>query len=544
MSFNQLYLKYRTDLLLRIFSLLLKTFSIAILFNLNLSAQISPGDLTKAHSNLEGMSNCTKCHVLGEQVTNSKCLDCHSEIQKLINQNKGYHAFSAVKSKNCFDCHSEHHGRTFRIINFNPTNFDHGKTGYDLTGSHASVKCEDCHRSNLIKNFISKKKNGTYLGLDTECRSCHEDAHRNTLGNNCSSCHTTTKFQNAENFKHDNARFKLTGSHLRVDCEKCHPIETKNNKKFQKFKDVSFSSCKSCHTDVHKGRFGNDCSSCHNTSSFHTISQGSFDHNKTNFPLIGKHKLTACTDCHKTNLSAKIKHEKCIHCHSDYHKGEFAVEASVKDCSDCHTEHGFSPSSFTFERHENAKFKLTGAHLAVPCQNCHKKTETWHFRNVGNECIECHTNVHGLELAQKYFPENNCGFCHQTENWKNINFDHSTTDFVLEGKHKAVSCGKCHSSMTNDGVIYKFISSQSNCEACHKDVHFGQFMVQDNSDCLRCHTFNNWKPEKFDHEKTKFSLAGAHSKLICSQCHKTESLNGNIYTKYKLEDFRCASCHS
>jgi hypothetical protein len=41
----------------------------------NLSAQISPGDLSNPHSNLEGISNCTQCHVLGNKQTNEKCLD-------------------------------------------------------------------------------------------------------------------------------------------------------------------------------------------------------------------------------------------------------------------------------------------------------------------------------------------------------------------------------------------------------------------------------------------------------------------------------------
>lgn len=523
---------------------LVKTLVLILLVNLNIQAQISPGDLTKAHANLEGMSNCTKCHELGEQVNKAKCLECHSEIKKLINQGRGYHSFNGVKNKNCSDCHSEHHGRNFMIINFTPNTFDHKKTGYDLTGSHTKVKCDDCHQLKYIKTYISKKKKGTYLGLDTECRSCHEDIHQSTLGTDCSSCHTTEKFKSAEKFDHNNARFKLAGSHQKVDCAKCHPFEKKNNKKFQKFKNISFSSCQSCHTDVHKGKFGGDCQSCHNTSSFHNIAQGTFDHSKTNFPLIGKHRNIKCTDCHKTNLSAKIKHEKCIDCHTDYHKGDFVISALNRDCSECHSENGFRPSSFTMEKHNLAKFNLTGAHLAVPCQNCHFKEESWHFRNIGNECFECHKNVHGNELTQKYLPNNNCTYCHVTENWKTINFNHSTTDFVLEGKHQKVSCGKCHTIVTDDGKVFQFVSSKSDCESCHKDIHFGQFNYQGNSDCFRCHSFNSWKPEKFDHEKTKFSLLGAHSKLLCGQCHKLTVVEGNTFIKYKLEDFKCASCHS
>lgn len=515
-----------------------------LLFSRYSLAQISPGELTKAHSNLEGLSNCTKCHELGEQVNNTKCLNCHSEIKKLVNQGRGYHAYEGVKNKNCYDCHSEHHGRNFMIINFTASTFDHKKTGYDLTGSHSNVKCDKCHQIKYIKTYVSKKKKGTYLGLSNECWSCHEDVHQSTLGTECSSCHSTVKFKSAEKFNHDKARFKLTGSHQKVDCAKCHPIGKKDNKKFQKFKNVAFATCQSCHNDVHKGKMGRDCQSCHNTSSFHSITQGTFDHSKTDFPLIGKHRAVKCTDCHKTNLSAKIKHEKCLDCHEDYHKGEFAVSILNRDCSECHSEDGFKPAGYTIEKHNLLKFKLTGAHLAVPCQNCHYKTDTWHFRNIGNDCFECHNNVHGNELTQKYLPDNNCMYCHETENWKTINFNHAATDFLLEGKHLKVDCVNCHTVVTNDEKIFKFTSVKSNCEFCHKDIHFGQFNSQGNSDCVRCHSFDNWKPQKFDHEKTKFSLLGAHSKLACGQCHKLVVAQGATFIKYKLEDFRCASCHS
>jgi len=59
----------------------MKNLFVKILFLVFISqfvyGQISPGDLSNAHKDLEGMSNCTKCHALGEKVENNKCLDCH-----------------------------------------------------------------------------------------------------------------------------------------------------------------------------------------------------------------------------------------------------------------------------------------------------------------------------------------------------------------------------------------------------------------------------------------------------------------------------------
>ncbi|MCG6961090.1 cytochrome C, partial [bacterium BMS3Abin03] len=124
----------------------MKIIIILLFFTSIAFAQISPGDLTDAHANLEGLSKCTKCHELGEKVLNSKCLECHSEINTLINSGSGYHSSSEVKVKKCGSCHPEHFGRKFKIVNFNPDDFDHGKTGYILTGSHVKTKCKECHQ--------------------------------------------------------------------------------------------------------------------------------------------------------------------------------------------------------------------------------------------------------------------------------------------------------------------------------------------------------------------------------------------------------------
>lgn len=55
-----------------------------------------------------------------------------------------------------------------------------------------------------------------------------------------------------------------------------------------------------------------------------------FDHNKTRFPLTGKHKRVTCENCHKTTL--KDTPRDCIACHKkdDVHRGR------RPKCENCH----------------------------------------------------------------------------------------------------------------------------------------------------------------------------------------------------------------
>ena len=121
----------------------------------SVSAQISPGKLTESHAHLEGLSNCTKCHLLGEKVSNEKCLDCHREIAARIKDRKGYHFSPVVRANDCSKCHSEHHGRNFQMIHLDTGEFSHAETGYDLLGAHAGLSCKVCHKP---ENSIEKYK--------------------------------------------------------------------------------------------------------------------------------------------------------------------------------------------------------------------------------------------------------------------------------------------------------------------------------------------------------------------------------------------------
>ena len=515
-------------------------------------AQISPGELSKVHSHLEGLSNCTKCHILGKKVSNQKCLECHTELKARVDLKKGYHSSPEIKGKECVTCHSDHHGLNFQIVRFSKEKFNHSVTGFPLTGAHVKKQCIDCHKSDHIADLKIKKKSFTYLGLNQACLTCHADYHQQTLPATCTDCHDFVAFKPAKKFDHANAKFQLTGKHKDVACIGCHKIGTKNALKFQEFKGLKFDNCTPCHKDVHNNKFGQNCTQCHTGESFSMIIKGvqGFDHSKTNFKLEGKHQRVDCKLCHKTKLTNALKHTFCTDCHTDYHKAQFAKQGISPDCSKCHTVNGFNEFTFTIEQHNAGVFQLKGAHLATPCFACHKKETSkadtnWHFKDIGKRCIDCHKNIHQTLISEKFYPESGCENCHNENKWSSITFDHQKTNFELTGAHAKKTCRDCHFNKEKEGFAHqKFNGLPTDCENCHPDKHVKQFEVNGATDCSGCHDMVQFKPAtKFDHNKTLFPLDGKHKNVACIKCHKIKQDKEIAFVLYKIKEFKCENCH-
>jgi hypothetical protein len=520
--------------------------NILLIFSFALFIQISPGKLSNPHKDLEGINNCLKCHSVGKKITNDKCLDCHSEIKRLIQLSRGYHFY--VREQNCAQCHKEHFGREFKLINFDEKSFNHGQTGFKLDGAHAKLKCYNCHNKKFIK---STKKEMTFLGLDTSCLSCHKDEHKGQLSKNCVDCHSFENWGSARaSFNHDRANFKLTGLHKRVDCYACHPRKEVKGETFVIFKGIMFSSCSNCHKDFHQGKFGK-CEKCHLPDGW-ALLKVKFDHGLTNFKLEGKHNLLECKQCHnkvkvvKSEIdyveNFKLKHTLCVDCHKDYHNGVFSDRKSRGDCADCHILDGFIPVAFSIDRHNmETRFKLSDSHMSLPCVVCHKRGNSEIFKWGELICQTCHSDNH----ANQFATENGktfCDKCHKTTKWNDLKFNHDETNFKLVGKHKFVACDKCHNEKIslNSAIFVKYIGTPKECASCHKDIHMGQF-----SDCSRCHTPDTWVKLTFDHNvNSRFKLTGAHEKVECLKCHKTETVNGINFIRYKPTPINCESCHA
>ena len=529
-----------------IVSQIVTTIMFAVLFSFQAHAQISPGALAKVHSQLEGISNCTKCHILGEKVSNDKCLACHTELKVRIDQQKGYHSSGLVKGKQCASCHNDHHGVNFQILKFDKTKFDHNLSGYKLTGAHSKKKCEDCHKAEFITDKKIKAKTFSFLGLKTECLACHDDYHQKTLSSNCTDCHNDEKFKPASKFDHQKTKFKLAGKHEHITCAECHKTSVKSGVKYQEFKGVKATNCTNCHKDPHENKFGQNCSECHNNESFAVVAgAGKFDHNKANFKLEGKHQKVLCKSCHKVKLTTPLKYNRCTDCHTDYHEKQFVKNGIPPDCSVCHTVSGFTEFAYTLDQHNAGIFPLKGAHVATPCFACHKKTEKWKFKEIGKKCADCHDNIHQTQISDNYYPDKNCEACHNLERWQDVNFDHKKTKFELEGAHTKQSCRDCHFNKEKTGhANQKFVGLATSCTNCHKDNHAQQFDNNGITDCKRCHNSDSFKPAtKFDHSKTLFPLDGKHVNVACNKCHKNASSQGVIFVQYKIKEFKCENCH-
>ncbi len=480
---------------------------------------ISPGPLSKAHAGLEGIANCDKCHEQGKKVSAPRCLSCHKAVAERIAQQKGMHR--DVKG-DCTGCHIEHAGRDADIRHFDTRAFDHrAETGFVLDGRHAAIttQCASCHKTR------------SFLGLSPACASCHADPHKGRLGSDCARCHSVAvPFENTRNlFDHSKTAFPLEGAHRTVECAKCHVN--------QLYKGIRFQSCTDCHRNPHRESFGADCRSCHNVASWNVAR---FDHARTGAPLVGKHALLACAQCHvKPAMQAKIRMTPCAGCHKDPHHGEFK-----QDCAACHRETGFKSAGF--DHLERTGFALAGKHAALVCSGCHKRAASRasvEFRGLRRECASCHADAHKGQLGTA------CEKCHTPATFRVTSFTHPRFPEFYGGRHANLGCDQCHKGAVNvKGLaavrtrVYRNLSTD--CVTCHRDVHLGQF-----PQCTSCHSIEAAKfaPVRFQHDRTAFALTGRHQGLECKACHKIESgtFPGGKGSAVRFHGLaaQCASCH-
>jgi hypothetical protein len=297
------------------------------------------------------------------------------------------------------------------------------------------------------------------------------------------------------------------------------------------------------------------------TTSFKTINRASFDHDRTRYPLRGRHGQVSCEKCHDFAAGRVARNPTfatCTACHTpDPHGGTATLAGRVVDCASCHTVDGWRPSSYTVAQHRLTRYPLEGRHQQARCSGCHIKTTgsaVVAMRPV-TDCVSCHVDPHDKRTAR-------CTDCHDVRGFRPATIDvatHQRYRFRLEGAHRAVTCVACHAEMRHapptstltavrwSGPPLLFVAPRGGCGGCHENVHGTQFAARaDRGACESCHTTDAFRPaSRFDHNRdAAFSLKGAHTGVSCERCHSaTRGAGGKPTIIYRPVPKACEACH-
>ncbi len=242
--------------------------------------------------------------------------------------------------------------------------FEHGWTGFPLSGKHAQIACLQCHAQELRPARA--------------CRGCHEDEHAGRLGQDCDRCHVASGWNELSGFvAHRDARLPLSGMHALIECSACHTRGTVEKS------DAPPSECFACHRDdyaLHTNHprhtadprdpkhaaFSTDCRQCHNTlgwsparlprelaaldgvgstsaalASFGSRMKSRREHSRF-FPIAsGAHASAECGDCHRDESATALSCAGC-HAHSEpalrrqHDKLALPASRSAAICLSCH----------------------------------------------------------------------------------------------------------------------------------------------------------------------------------------------------------------
>jgi hypothetical protein len=460
------------------------------------AAQFSPGPLSRAHADIDKTAKCFQCHEPRKATTADRCLACHVELRQRIDTGKGFHGrMQAASRARCGSCHIEHGGRDVELIRWDGgrERFDHRQTGFALEGAHAALACNTCHTPKWIRatDVLEKRSvnlGRTYLGLRTTCHDCHTDVHHGQFEarmaqGTCSVCHGQSTWKPVA-FDHEASRYPLRGKHRQVQCQKCHGLQNEGGEPvaagtpgaFARYRPLAFDSCKDCHRDPHQDRYGANCTRCHSVEAWTLVSQGAFDHDRTDFPLRGRHAGVACNACHKSGFKQPIAFARCTDCHRDAHQGQLAHRSDKGECSACHDVQGFAPARFAVREHAATRFELDAAHRAVACNRCHTPLHAGappgavRFRFDRLDCQACHADPHLAQFADAT-GRTECTRCHVRAEWRIARFDHDRLSrFPLQGAHARTKCSACHPGEVRDKhkvVRYKPVDVA--CRSCHAE---------------------------------------------------------------------------
>lgn len=430
-----------------------------------------------------------------------------------------------------------------------------------LSHSHSHLeglkKCSSCHK--LGSRDVGPK-----------CLECHQKIaamrqggpgmHSGDDFSDCVDCHVEHQGEDfdliywpdgPEGFDHRTVGFEKSGKHAELDCRKCHNakyvVDAEELKAGGKNLGRTYlgldSACTSCHEDVHRqpASASRVCTECHDTAGWKPAPL--FAHERTAFPLTGKHQTTDCVKCHvpqgKTESTplvfAAMSHAACTDCHLDPHAGALGA-----DCRQCHVTEGWLLIQGNSFDHSKTRYPLLGRHASVTCAGCHAEGRK---KPLFTNCTDCHGDTHGSAVSGK--PQLlKCEDCHTVEGFRPAGFSlvrHDVSEFPLMGAHRATPCNACHRPLeSSDEQVADLAPAHDSCIACHEDPHLGHTeKYSTDTGCVSCHDQNSWRRVTFDHAPTGFVLDGRHLTADCLACHPRSESGVGFRGVTRL----CGVCH-
>jgi len=531
--------------------------------------------LTGAHSAV----TCVKCHdkigptsieADGEAKDKGKlvvraCAVCHKSPHAEVFLATAISELKLVKDASCESCHPLT-GKTFKREDASFKKEWHAFSGFALVVPHDKQECRECHKEGL-------EYKDAHAGRTLEnCVVCHADPHKAQFGERtCRQCHAYEVWKPSlyDVVAHAKSAFPLEQKHATTKCNDCH-LESDGVRRYAQTK----KACVDCHKNAHGTLFdkAKGCEECHQADAF-ASAEKRFEHLKwTGFAVDNAHEKAGCAVCHvqqkqpepetkrvfgRIEVHPPATAAQCFNCHADSHRGFFK---NSKDCSECHGTTVFAQAKDTFDHAARTGFTLVGAHQTRECTICHvpapEKNATgrkFGFSKVDaalaqGACTSCHTDIHKDSFKE---PSKNCLDCHTQVTWIDgrEKFEHLRwTGFALEGRHKDAGCQGCHNPLpAGDASGRRFArAAGSDCSACHKDPHVGQFQIEGVTTCTRCHVAGtDFHKTSFDHQRdSRFPLDKTHKDVACTGCHAAWPLQGGgTAVRYKPLGVLCGDCH-
>jgi hypothetical protein len=338
-------------------------------------------------------------------------------------------------------------GADARAQNSSNGNFDHGTTGFPLTGTHVYVPCASCHI------------NARFKTTPTACFGCHNgmtapgatsllSGHPKTT-NYCEGCHQTTTWRDYRFIDHIQAL---------APCSTCHNGKIAEGK--EPGHPVTNANCKICHSNTVTwkggvcvtGNFTGGCAGpLVGASTTTTTTTSSTAATAAKTPAAGSTAASATAtntapSSGKPNPSGKPDHTNLVANCARCHNGSVAIGKPAKHIS-----------------------------TNAPCETCHRSSRMFagarvDHRSLTGACASCHNGSSAEGRPARHMTtSSSCDTCHQTTFWSPVTrYRHISPAFVNHGP--GVSCDSCHVGNAQ-AAVWKFPAYRMSCAGCHANAY-------------------------------------------------------------------------